>query len=171
MWFVVFEDVFVTSPFFGLDFMARRQSRAKRWVFTLNNYTDEDQQRLRSIFPSDSVDYLVFGREIGETGTPHLQGYIHFRFRQYLAQAKAVVSQRAHLEVSRGNPTQAADYCKKDGDFEEFGVLPNGQGSRTDLKEAQEWVRSFVEENNRAPTATELALQHPAAFIRYDFVM
>lgn len=101
-------------------------SRAKNWVFTLNNYTDNDQQRLRDLASSDDVAYLVFGREVGESGTPHLQGYVEFRSRKRLSQLRALVSDRAHYEVRRGTGVEADEYCKKDEDFETFGELSQG---------------------------------------------
>lgn len=101
-------------------------SRAKNWCFTLNNYNDADQDNLRALATTDEVSFLVFGREIGESGTPHLQGYLEFSVRKRLSQVKALVSQRAHLEVRRGTGPEAREYCLKDEDFEEFGELARG---------------------------------------------
>lgn len=104
----------------------KRMSRAKNWCFTLNNYVDADQDRLRTLAASEQVAFLVFGREVGESGTPHLQGYIEFRVRKRLRQVKDLVGQRAHLEIRRGTGPEAREYCLKDGDFEEFGEMTQG---------------------------------------------
>jgi len=48
---------------------------AKRWVFTLNNYTDEDISALAdasTVNGGETFSYLVFGREVGESGIPYL---------------------------------------------------------------------------------------------------
>ena len=48
-------------------------SPAKRWIFTLNNYTDQD---IRSIVPvlKYKCKSVIFGKEVcPTTGTPHLQ--------------------------------------------------------------------------------------------------
>lgn len=68
-------------------------------------------------------EYLILGREEGEEGTLHLQGYCVFVNRQYLAGAKKIWP-RAHLEIRRGTALEAITYCKKDGDWQEWGEKP-----------------------------------------------
>ena len=148
------------------------RSRAKQWCFTLNNYTDEHQVHLRALATNVAVDYLIFGREVGLEGTHHLQGYIVFTARYTFNQCKNAFIGNPHLEVAKGNPTQASLYCKKEGDFEEFGVLPVGQGKRSDLRDAYEFIKAYVSEHGRIPSDRILAESHPSPFIRsYDGLM
>jgi len=95
----------------------KRQGSAKRWCYTLNNPTSE---------PAVSEElyvYHVYGEEVGESGTPHYQGFIIFKDKLSLTSLKVLIP-RAHYEVAKGKNKQASDYCKKDGNFKEFGVLP-----------------------------------------------
>lgn len=145
-------------------------SQAKHWCFTLNNYTEEEESSLLSLHERSDIKYLVFGREVGDSATPHLQGYVHFSIAKRFAYVQSAIP-RAHLEVSEGTPQQASDYCKKDGDFYEYGVLPGGQGKRTDLDDIIKWLDGFIEEHGRAPNAREIVREQPVAFLRYrDFV-
>ncbi len=96
--------------------------RSKHWVLTLNNPEPSDLVKA----PGESgskLAYLILGQEVGEDGTPHLQGYCCFINRQYLSGAKKIWP-RAHLEIRRGSITEAIEYCKKDGDWEEWGAKP-----------------------------------------------
>jgi hypothetical protein len=53
-----------------------QESKYKYWCFTLNNYTDEDIFEINSLIEFNSnMNYLCYGKEIGESGTIHLQGY------------------------------------------------------------------------------------------------
>ena len=62
------------------------------------------------------VEYLVFGVERGDSGTPHLQGFVQFNSRKTLAQVKAALgTTRVHLEIARGTATEADEYCRKEG--------------------------------------------------------
>lgn len=105
----------------------------KNWVFTLNNFTDVEQANIVEFGQGQDVAYLVFGREMGESGTPHLQGYVSLTSRRSASWLKHRLCTRVHIERMLGTPAQAASYCKKDGQFHEDGALPGGQGKRTDL--------------------------------------
>jgi hypothetical protein len=147
--------------------------QGKHWVFTLNNYNDENQEDLRSLGVNESVcSYLVFGREVGESGTPHLQGYVRFVVGCRPDRVKRLLkSDRFFIELARGNAQQASEYCKKQGDYEEFGRLPAGKGKRSDLDRILEWLDGFITETNRAPTEKEVATHCPEALLRYrDFM-
>jgi hypothetical protein len=48
------------------------------WVFTLNNPTGEEEGQVQELEKRAEVTVMVGGREVGEMGTPHLQGYIEF---------------------------------------------------------------------------------------------
>lgn len=100
-------------------------SQSKRWCFTLNNYSADEYAAVCSI----ESTYLVVGKETGENGTPHLQGFIVFSSNKRLAAVRRLIP-RAHWEVARGTSEQAAEYCKKDGDFFENGDCPVNGGAR-----------------------------------------
>lgn len=104
---------------------------ARTWCFTLNNYDELAIEHVRSILKNDQIRYAIFGKEVGESGTPHLQGYIAFlKVQRFSAVKRAIPS--AHWEVAKGNEQQNYDYCSKEGDFEEFGRRSE-QGKRTDI--------------------------------------
>lgn len=115
---------------------------ARHWCFTLNNYVDEDVTRIRELGGSNAAEFVVFGREVGESGTPHLQGYICFSRRTSLRCAREAVGTRAHLEIMRGTPSQAAAYCEKGGEAETYGELPGGRGHRSDIQSAYAAVKA-----------------------------
>lgn len=112
--------------------MENKNLQARNWCYTLNNYTDIEYNKLAEI----TCRYHVYGKEVGENGTPHIQGYIEFDFGKRLASLKKIIP-RAHFEMRRGTREQAAKYCKKDGNFKEIGNLSK-QGERTDIQSVKE---------------------------------
>lgn len=119
--------------------------RAKHWCFTLNNYTPADLDRLSS--PLNGVDYLIYGKEVGASGTPHLQGTVCFQSRKRLQQVISIIGQ-AHCSVTR-YLAQSIEYCKKDGDFSEFGEVPEqaqgrGEEKRSELEDFKASVKEGV---------------------------
>lgn len=118
--------------------------QARRWCFTINNFTPQDVDRLAGLQGNDGVRYLVCGAEVGASGTPHLQGYLELRTPRRLNGVKDLLGNNGvHLETARGTAVQASEYCKKDGDvLVEFGTLGGSQGSRNDLAQVEELVRA-----------------------------
>lgn len=140
-------------------------SQGKRYVFTINNYSEADCTRLDALGLGDSTfTYLVYGREVGENGTPHLQGFCIFQSNKRFNAAKRILGDRSHIEVARGTSSQAADYCKKDGSFTEYGTLPVSQGKRTDWDRYRDWIESI----NRVPTTREVIREFPSLYARYS---
>ena len=135
---------------------------SKHWCFTLNNYGSEDEERIEGLFGRQEigVKYICYGREVGETGTAHLQGFVSFDKRRTLAFVRRHISDQAHFESAKGSPTQAAAYCKKEGDFYEAGECPGGKGTRTD-------IASCVEAIKNGASRRDLIENHPGTYGRY----
>lgn len=71
-----------------------------------------------------SLSYHVFGKEKGESGTPHLQGYTVFKKTQrFPGVRKLFKTDRVALFERKGTHQQASLYCKKDGKYFEFGTV------------------------------------------------
>lgn len=111
---------------------AARQSCA--WVFTINNPSSVDAPRVLA----DFAQWCIWQKEVGENGTPHLQGYVYFKGSRKLSTLRQFLP-TAHFEIRRGTHEQAKAYSSKEdtrveGPFE-FGTEPvaTGQGARSDL--------------------------------------
>ncbi|QCX35039.1 replication-associated protein [Blackfly DNA Virus 10] len=139
---------------------AVRASRSRAWCFTINNYTDDDQERLRTLGLEDTVQYMIWGREVApETGTKHIQGYIYWHTARTMAPTKERINQRAHLEMAKGTPQQNKEYCSKENDYEEVGQFP-AQGKRNDLDAAIETLKT-------TKSLRQVAEAHAGTFVRY----
>ena len=108
-------------------------SRNRSWVFTWNNYTEEEEEYVQEI----DCKYLVYGREVGEKGTRHLQGFITFTEGKTFKTVRKIFKEN-HVEVAKDTKASIA-YCKKDGDFYETGERK--QGARTDIQEIKEMCK------------------------------
>lgn len=113
----------------------------RRYCWTLNNYTATEVEDIMLL--CDSNDYirgLGFGYEVGENGTPHLQGVIALQRNCRITQVRSWDGlQRAHFEPMSGTWEQAEEYCQKEGHYQFWGERPTQrQGRRTDLIELQQ---------------------------------
>ena len=156
------------------------QSSKKRrdYPFTLNNWTEEEFNNIKDI----NCRYLVIGQEIGDKGTPHLQGYIEFKNPISFMSIKKKIGKRAHIELigRKGTPKQAAGYCCKGNgkypkgtDWAQFYdnhapdaiVFEKGeisaQGARADLLELKESILSGE------MTVDDITIEDPVKFHQY----
>lgn len=95
----------------------KKMSRSQFWVFTLNNYTEEEVGHLLSL--NSDKWCVVFGKETAPTtGTPHLQGCL-WRFDEVRVMRSAVekaLGGRAWVDVTY-DIQSAIGYSVKEGDF------------------------------------------------------
>lgn len=158
-------------------------TQSKQWCFTINNYTLETVMHIREKAQEDNkLQYIVFQPERGAEGTPHLQGYIAFINRKAMSTVKNWLGdQRAHLEVTRGTPKQASEYCKDEtfdpdagfGMFE-HGELPielnlQGRSNRLlKLKQAIDEGQHFMDVANAEPELFSVAMNNHNALQKYE---
>ncbi len=136
---------------------------ARHWAFTLNNYQDGDIDKLERVAATEQVIYIIFGKETSSTGTPHLQGHVHFSSQRSLRQAKTLIDVAAHLTLAR-NIQRSIDYCKKEGDYRELGTPPqirSKAGQRSDLEAFRDSVKNGVTD------MSVLREAHPCVMARY----
>lgn len=105
-------------------------TKVRGWCITLNNPTLDEEALAYELQWSSQIRYGVFGAEVGETGTRHLQGFLYYKNAVRFQTVADVFDGRAHIEKMRGTPEEASTYCKKDGDFFEFGDLPMSQADK-----------------------------------------
>lgn len=145
--------------------MSSSNAQTKYYCFTLNNYTSEEVAAFDQ-WGQALCSYYTYGRETGESGTPHLQGYIELNGKRRFSSLKRSLTEvgleRIHLEPRRGTSDEAADYCHKDGNYIEFGQRSKSrQGRRSDLINLRDDLLA-------GHALVDIAQNHFAAFIRYQ---
>jgi len=129
----------------------------KAYAFTLNNYTEDEFESIKRVCEIESR-YAVIGCEVGESGTPHLQGYIIFKKPYRFNTIKSRYLPRCHIENAHGSPDANFRYCSKDGSFTEYGERPaKGEGGSNrdeiarkfvaDLSRGRSGLDEFIESN------------------------
>lgn len=111
---------------------SKQGTQARRWCWTLNNYTEVEIVNIQKAAESECVRYVVFGKETApETKTPHLQGYTEFKSAQRIVQIKKLfATDRIHLEACKGTALENIKYCKKEGNFWEHGTAAKSQNEK-----------------------------------------
>lgn len=125
---------------------------SKTWMYTLNNYTEEEIDQLKDMECSKHV----CGAEVAPTtGTPHLQGRITFRKSWTLNMWKKF---NTRLSVRKAYYVDC-NYERKEGniiiDFDD-----REQGRRSDLETACDIIK-------KGGTMKEVAEEVPGTYVRY----
>lgn len=129
--------------------------RLRNFCFTLNHPTTEDIQRVQAL----DCSYLIYGKEIGDSGTLHLQGYCELGKQVRFNTIKAQIP-RAHIEKRRGTAKQASDYCRKEDKHPYIKGTISRPGTRTDIAQLYTDVKE-------GKTDYELQESNPSAYCRY----
>lgn len=142
-------------------------ARARRYVFTVNNPSEEDHVCLVGItIDCPDFRYLIYQSETApSTGTEHLQGYVEFTAPYRFNRVRQLLPDGAHVESAHGSPESNILYCSKEscrvsGPFIYGTPSVSSQGRRSDLHSAietlskkrslqeaveeEEFARSFV---------------------------
>ncbi len=114
-------------------------SRSTTWLYTINNPPANINH---VIMGWSGTKYNIWQLERGESGTPHMQGYVIFKNQRRLEEVLNVY-RAAHWEVRRGSHEQAKLYCSK----AETRIGPGGEtgkepapGARNDLLDIKNMV-------------------------------
>lgn len=91
----------------------KRGNAAKRWCFTWNNYS---QNFLAPLAPGLEGSEYIIGKEVGENGTQHLQGYVEFPQKVRPVGYKGFPKE-IHWEKCKGDRASNVAYCSKEGDY------------------------------------------------------
>lgn len=93
----------------------QRVTPSKRWCLTKNNYSETDRETMETMFLKNKILYIL-GYEIGEEGTPHIQGYIEAKAKiRPIEKLKLPFS--CHWSAARSDRKVNLKYCSKDNDY------------------------------------------------------
>lgn len=107
----------------------------RTWCFTLNNFTEADIEWFKGL----ECRRIRASKEVGESGTPHLQGVITFADNHRFSTLK-----KMHDKVSwrSSNSKDAAwNYCNKAGEPPVIDINNKKQGFRSDWAELYDMVQ------------------------------
>ena len=139
--------------------------RSRNWCFTVNNWTQEEYEKIKML----PCKYMIVGEEVGKEGTPHLQGFILYENAKTWNELK-IACNRMHIEKCKGNAFQNVEYCEKEGTFFEKGERPKGQGKRTDIDRMKEMVIAGAPMKDIVMEAKSFQAVRFAQLARYEFM-
>lgn len=95
--------------------MPPKNTRGRNWVFTINNFTEEDENCVKALADKEDVKRIIAEHEHLQEGTPHIQGFISFTKQIYRSEVERRLGGRAYIELAAGTVEQNIDYCSKEG--------------------------------------------------------
>lgn len=123
----------------------KQDSACIKWCFTLNNYTDNNISTVINYFNSLPKTIYIIGKEVGEQGTPHLQGYVELGKRKRFTELSKL-NPKIHWEKAKGTKSQNIDYCSKEGNIITNIRLPRKQTFPTFNKPWQLQILNLIKE-------------------------
>jgi hypothetical protein len=134
-----------------------------RWVFTINNYGDDEEERVKVLASRPEVVAMSVGREEGQAGTPHLQGFVVMLTPISRDALEAALGGRAHIEPMHGSVRQNQVYCRKQRNMvvdKDGAVRKEAEGGKT---RREIWMGLLEDARSMGPE--EFATAHPDHWI------
>lgn len=146
------------------------QHRSRNWITTLNNYTETELAKVIT-FADECAAYAVVAKEVGKTGTPHLQCYFQMKTSYSGQTLKNKTSPRMWVGIAN-SPTKSRDYCMKDGDFSEFGtfsdkVAAKKAGQAKGGKVTQQLWQDLTTDITAGAKEKELIVKYPQVYYKH----
>lgn len=119
--------------------------QSRKWCFTFNNYDQTLVDNYYDLLSSVSVKG-IFGEEVSNSGTPHLQGFIEFKNGR-TANGVQKLLPTAHWEWTKGSPEQNFTYCSKQNKVYSWGdwTPPEPIENPMDGVELFDWQNEIME--------------------------
>ena len=164
-------DNTISNSFFYLKdhtLVTKNKTLLTRWVFTWNNYSQEDIEKLKAFAPK-YCKFLIFGfEEAPTTGTKHLQGYIHLLKRLSLFQLKTLISSIPAFYMANKNDLANYRYCSKSENFYFYESSLGGTCTESSKKTTQP---KGLSKKERMELAYDLAKQEKFNEIDKDILI
>lgn len=127
----------------------KQPSGAIKWLFVLNNYTDEMEKNLVPILDKYCKVYL-WSHEVGESGTPHCQGYMEFHKKiRRTGISKLLENPKIHVGDKDGKPCKGSResniaYVTKDGPAVYYKGIPAPVKIISELRPFQQSIVDII---------------------------
>lgn len=122
----------------------KRASASKKWCFTFNNYKENEIDELIKVLAPIS-DLYYFCKEVGDSGTPHLQGFVEFTNKQRPMEV-CKFTNKIHWEKMKGSIEENLEYCRKtDGEFFTNMKFPRILEDPLKNKKYYDWQQKIID--------------------------
>ncbi|AXH74653.1 MAG: putative viral replication protein [Cressdnaviricota sp.] len=113
-------------------------ARFRNCIVVFNNYPKDFDYK---VFEA-KCSYYIIAKEVGPSGTPHLQCYLEFKNQTRIKSIQKMFKSKVHVEkrYEKSTAVQASEYCKKDGNFVEYGTISR-PGKRSDITKLRQAVK------------------------------
>lgn len=99
----------------------KRAIQCKNIIVVVNNWSLEQRSKILEYF-KEYCDKYIIGEEIGECGTPHLQGAFVLKKKDRFDGIFNKIGFKCHLEKMKGNWKQQQEYCSKGENIIHFSI-------------------------------------------------
>eukprot|EP01050_Picozoa_sp_SAG11_P006067 SAG11_NODE_457_length_9306_cov_2.887803_5_plen_622_part_00 len=142
--------------------LIKLMTSSMNWCFTYNNPTVDPS----ALFKPKVMKYFVAQLEVGDSGTPHIQGYLRMLKKVRMIAMKELIPE-AHWEVRKGSHDQARSDCMK-SDTRVPNTVPfeSGEqpasGKRNDIQEFKDSVKQGTPFDQLVEDHSEIAMKYPS---------